>query len=604
MAQPSVSRYLSIDQIHGPSFGPDGDAVAFLADTTGTPQVWQTDAADAWPERLTHYGERVSTVAWSPARPEFVFAMDEGSDEYDQLFRYETGEGSITPLTDVPDAKHEWGAWGPDGDRFAFTSTRRTGGSFDVYVQSRDERGDAAEMVYKGEERVSVMTWAGDGERLIVREDHSSYDHDLHLVDVAAGDSRPLTDDAPEAQYADVAFGPDGDALYLTTNRDADTAYVGRLDLDTGAVEVVVEGGDWNVETAAYDAGTGNLVYVRNVDGYADVGVGTVSGTAFEAGDAPDLDGHVLDRDGLAMGPDGERYALVLSKYDEPHSLYVGDVAQGSLEKWSHAGTLGVPEDAFRAPETIRYETFDGREIPAYWTLPEGAEPGETPVIVDVHGGPEYQRRPWFYPEKQYFLDRGYAVFEPNVRGSSGYGTEYTHLDDREKRMDSVRDVECAVDWLRDNEYVDEDRIVAYGRSYGGFMVVAAITQYPELWAAAVEFVGLVNFETFLENTSEWRRSHRAAEYGSLDDRELLRDLSPIHDMDRVACPIMVLHGANDPRVPLDESEQVIEEARAAGVEAESVVFEDEGHHFTKRANQIEAFERVSEFLAEHVRDR
>jgi len=604
MAQYPVSRYLSIDQLHGPSFAPDGEGVAFLADTTGTPQVWQTDGPDAWPERLTHYGERVSAVAWSPTRAEFVFAMDEGSDEYDQLFLYETDDGTITPLTDMPDAKHEWGAWAPDGDRFAFTSTRRTGGSFDVYVQSRDERGDDAEMVYEGQERVSVLAWDGDGDRLVVREDHASYDTDLHLVDVAGGDSRPLTADAPEAQYGDVAFGPDGDALYLTTNRDADTAYVGRLDLATGAVERVVEGGDWNVETAAYDAETGRLVYVRNVDGYADVGVGTVSGAAFEAGDAPDLDGHVLDRDGLAMGPDGERYALVLSRYDEPHSLYVGDAAEGSLEKWSHAGTLGVPDDAFRDCETVRYETFDGREIPAYWTLPEGAESGETPVIVDVHGGPEHQRRPWFYPEKQYFLDQGYAIFEPNVRGSSGYGTEYTHLDDREKRMDSVRDIEYAVAWLRENEYVDEDRVVAYGRSYGGFMVVAAITQYPDLWAAAVEFVGLVNFETFLENTSEWRRGHRAAEYGSLENRELLRELSPIYDVDEVACPIMVLHGANDPRVPIDESEQVIEAAREAGVDAESVFFEDEGHHFTKRENQIEAFERVSEFLAEHVQRR
>ncbi|MFB6154944.1 MAG: prolyl oligopeptidase family serine peptidase [Haloferacaceae archaeon] len=601
MAQYSVSRYLSVDQFHGPSFGPGGERVAVLGDTTGTPQVWVTDEADAWPERLTGYEERISTVDWSPAREEFVFAMDEGSDEYDQLFLYERGDGTITPLTAMPDAKHEWGGWAPDGDRFAFTSTRRTGGSFDAYVQSRDERGDEATMVYEGEERLSMLAWDGDGERLVVREDHSSYDHDLHLVDVAAGDSRPLTDDGTAAQYDSVAFAAGGDHLYLTTDRGSDTAYLGRLALESGDVETVVEGGDWDVEAAAYHADSGTVVYARNVDGYADVGVGTVSGADFEEAPAPDLDGHVLDRDGLALSPDGERYALILSRYDEPHGLYVGDVETGGLEQWTRAGTLGVPRSSFRDCEVVRYETFDGREIPAYWTLPEGAEPGETPVIVDIHGGPEYQRRPWFYPEKQYFLNRGYAVFEPNVRGSSGYGAAYGHLDDREKRLDAVRDVNHAVEWLGQNEYVDEDRVVAYGRSYGGFMVVAAITQYPELWAAAVEFVGLVNFETFLENTSEWRRGHRAAEYGSLDDRELLREISPIHDVDRVRCPLMVLHGANDPRVPISESEQVLETAREAGVETERVFFDDEGHHFTKRANQIEAFERVSAFLDDHV---
>jgi dipeptidyl aminopeptidase/acylaminoacyl peptidase len=601
MSQYAVSRYLSIDQFHAPSFGPEGERVAVLGDTTGTPQVWVADDADAWPERLTHYEERVSAVDWSPTRSEFVFAMDEGSDEYDQLFLYETDDGTITPLTDLPAAKHEWGGWAPDGDRFAFTSTRRTGGSFDAYVQTRGERGEEATMVYEGEERLTILAWDAAGERLVVREDHSSYDQDLHLVDVDDGESRPLTDDGPEAQYDSVAFAAGGDHLYLTTNRGRDTAYFGRLDLETGDVETVVEGGDWNVETAAYDADTGNVVYARNVNGYADLGVGRVSGTDFEALAAPDLDGRVLDRDGLAMAPDGRRYALVLSRADEPHSLYVGDVETGEVGKWSHGGTLGIPASSFRDCEEVRYETFDGREIPAYWTLPEDAEKGETPVIVDIHGGPEHQRRPWFYPEKQYFLNQGYAVFEPNVRGSSGYGTEYAHLDDREKRMDSVRDIEHAVGWLTDNEYVDPDRVVAYGRSYGGFMVVAAITQYPELWAAAVEFVGLVNFETFLENTSEWRRGHRAAEYGSLDDRELLRELSPIYDVDRVRCPLMVLHGANDPRVPISESEQVIEEARAAGVETESVFFDDEGHHFTKRENQVEAFERVSEFLGKHV---
>ncbi|MFB6243519.1 MAG: alpha/beta hydrolase family protein, partial [Halobaculum sp.] len=267
--------------------------------------------------------------------------------------------------------------------------------------------------------------------------------------------------------------------------------------------------------------------------------------------------------------------------------------------QWTPVGTCGIPREAFRLPETIHYETFDGREIPAYWTLPAGVDETDTvPVIVDIHGGPEHQRRPWFYPTKQFFLDRGFAVLEPNVRGSSGYGAAYSHLDDVEKRLDSVRDIEQAVEWLTDQPAVDPDRVVAYGRSYGGFVVLSAITQYPDLWAGAVEFVGIADFTTFLENTGEWRRAHREAEYGSLEeDRELLEEISPIRDIDQIDCPLFVQHGANDPRVPVSEARQVIETAREQGVRVESLIFEDEGHHTTSRENLIDEFERIAAFL-------
>jgi dipeptidyl aminopeptidase/acylaminoacyl peptidase len=593
-----VSRYLSIDELHAPAFAGDGEDLLCLADTTGTPQVWAVDGADAWPERLTAYEERVSTVAPSPERDEFAFAMDRGSDEYDQLYLYDREDGTVESLTAMPDAKHAWGGWDPDGEQFAFTSTRRTGSSFDAYVQHREGRGDDATLVHEGDERVTVLGWCPTGERIVVREDRSSAEQGLVVVDTVAGESVSLTADAEPASYGDVAFAGD-EYLYCTTNRGADTMYLARLDVRDGSLDPVVEAGDWNVDWFEHDAETGNTVYARNVGGYTELVTGRIDGTEFEEFARPDVGDSVVQE--ADLGPDGERFALALSGDGEPYSLYVGDVASGEVEKWSGAGCLGVPESSFRESETVHYETFDGREIPAYWTLPEGAEPGSTPVMVDIHGGPEHQRRPWFYPEKQFFIDQGFAILEPNVRGSSGYGKEYAALDDVEKRMDSVKDIKHAVEWLADNEYADTDNVVVYGRSYGGFMVAAAITQYPDLWAAAVEFVGLVNFETFLENTSDWRRSHRAAEYGSLDDRELLREISPIHDMENVACPLMVLHGANDPRVPISESEQVLERAREAGVETESVFFDDEGHHFTKRENQIEAFEAVARFLREHA---
>jgi dipeptidyl aminopeptidase/acylaminoacyl peptidase len=251
----------------------------------------------------------------------------------------------------------------------------------------------------------------------------------------------------------------------------------------------------------------------------------------------------------------------------------------------------------------VHYPTFDGRDIPAFFSLPNtDTGSGETPVIVDIHGGPESQRRPSFNSVKQYLLANGYAVFEPNVRGSSGYGKSYAALDDVEKRMDSVADIKAAVEWLHDHPAVDPDRIVAMGGSYGGFMVLAAMTEYPELWAAGVDIVGIANFVTFLENTGDWRRELREAEYGSLAaDREFLESISPINRVEAISSPLFVLHGANDPRVPVDEAEQIVDRAREQGVPVEKLVFEDEGHGITKLENRIEAYQEIVDFLETHV---
>lgn len=593
----SVARYLSIDSTDTPTFTPDGD-LAFLADTTGTPQVYRLGSPGAWPERLTAHSERVSFVDASPTNDELMFGMDEGSNERDQLYRYDLGTGEEVQLTDQPDAKHLWGGWGPDGDQFAFAANRRQGDTFDVYVQDRDSQ--SADLIWEGPGGfVGVTAWHPDGDALILQESNSSADQVLYRLDIGSGTIEQITD-AEEARYGHVTFGPDGD-LYAVTDYAEQTAYVGRI--EDGSVVIVERASEeWNVDSLVVDDETSRVAYTVNVDGYTDATVGTLRDGSIVDTAAVDLPAGVVTD--VELGPDAERLAVTVSADDHPHSIYVADTKSGTTERWTTPGTLGIPEDRFLRSETVRYETFDGREIPAYWTLPPGVEPSSddrVPVMVDIHGGPEHQRRPWFYPTKQYFLNQGYAVLEPNVRGSSGYGKEYTHLDDQEKRLDSVKDIKYATEWLEDHPVADTDRLVVYGRSYGGFMVLSAITEYPELWAAAVDFVGIADFETFLENTGEWRREHRAAEYGSLDDPELLERISPIHNVDEIQCPLFIQHGANDPRVPVTEAEQIAEAVEARGVPVETCIFEDEGHHTTDRENRIEEFEQISAFLDDHV---
>ncbi|MCL7416875.1 MAG: S9 family peptidase [Halalkalicoccus sp.] len=596
MAYP-FERYLNVRNAYGASFGPEGDRLSFLMDTTGVPQVWSLGESRAWPAQHTFYDERVTFASFSPERPELLFGMDRGGDERQQLFVLRP-DGTIDPLTAHPDAKHRFGGWSSDGERFAFASNRRDEAVFDVYVQGRDERGEEAELIHEGDGWLEVGGWSPDDSRLIVTEASSSFDQDVFVLDIESGELTHLTPHEGAVRFQSTGWGPNG-GIYLVTDLDSDTLYLARLDAETGDLAVLEDGGDWNVDGVAIDEESRRVVYSRNVEGYTELTVGEFAGeTEIREFPAPDLPEGVAG--GVSFGPDGERFAVSATGDTENTNVYVVDVETGETERWTDAATGGIPRERFASSELVRFESFDGLEIPAFFSLPADAN-GEVPVIVDIHGGPEGQRRPSFSPVKQYFLKKGYAYFEPNVRGSSGYGREYTHLDDVEKRMDSVADVRAGVEWLHERSEVDPDRIVALGGSYGGFMVLAALTEYPDLWAAGIDIVGIANFVTFLENTGEWRRELREAEYGSLErDREFLESVSPINTIDSIEAPLFVLHGENDPRVPVGEAEQIAEKAKEH-VPVETLIFEDEGHGFTKLENRIEAYTEIAAFLEEYV---
>jgi dipeptidyl aminopeptidase/acylaminoacyl peptidase len=261
------------------------------------------------------------------------------------------------------------------------------------------------------------------------------------------------------------------------------------------------------------------------------------------------------------------------------------------------------------SPQLIHFPTFDTdasgatRHIPAWLYMRETDTDKPLPVVFVIHGGPEGQAIPQFSGLIQALVNNGYAAFVPNVRGSTGYGKAYSHLDDVRLRMDSVKDLAYGAAWVKQQAYLDGDRIAIYGRSYGGFMVLSALVTYPEIWVAGAEFVGISNFVTFLENTSGYRRAHREAEYGSLaNDRDFLETISPINHIDNIRVPLFVQHGANDPRVPLSETQQLVERLQQRDIPVELLVFEDEGHGIAKLGNQVIAFTHMIDFLNRHVK--
>ncbi len=310
----------------------------------------------------------------------------------------------------------------------------------------------------------------------------------------------------------------------------------------------------------------------------------------------------------LTLSADSQRVAFAFMGAAQVSNIYIWDLPGKRIQPLTQASQAGLPSDSFGSPELVRFPTFDQnadgtvREIPAWFYRPTQPANERAPAIIVVHGGPELQYRPFFSFFVQFFLNHGYAVLAPNVRGSAGYGKAYSHLDDVEKRMDSVADLAHAAYWLKAQPEIDSDRIVVYGGSYGGFMVLAALTTYPDLWAAGVDIVGISNFVTFLENTSAYRRAHRESEYGSLaKDRDFLQRISPLNHADKIKAPLIVIHGANDPRVPLGEAKQLVDVLHRQGNTVEFLVFDDEGHGLVKLKNKLIAYPAIVAFLDKHI---
>jgi len=402
--------------------------------------------------------------------------------------------------------------------------------------------------------------------------------------------------------YERPEWSPDGRSIYALSDAGRDLAAPARLDVATGQLSFVAEP-EFDVDETALDPTGRQLAYVLNRDGEAEIVIRTLeSGAERTIGGLPPGALYAYWQNGLAWDLAGEQLAISWTASRASPNVFIASRSDANAHQATRAGGLHVDPSKLLEPEHVQYPTFDGRQIPALY-YPAGSATAEPPpCVVFVHGGPEGQYRPTFQPLVQYLASSGFAVLAPNVRGSSGYGRAYMRLDDVRKRMDSVRDLAHAAYWLRDSGRADPAGIAVYGGSYGGFMVLAALTTYPEIWAAGVDLVGIANFVTFLENTGPWRRHLREAEYGSLEnDRDFLEQISPINHVEKIRAPLLVIHGANDPRVPIGEAEQMVARLRALGRTVEFIRLEDEGHQIAKMKNKLEVFPTAVRFLRQHL---
>jgi dipeptidyl aminopeptidase/acylaminoacyl peptidase len=595
-----LHQLLRVRSAYAGRFDADGSHLVFIADLSGVPQVWSVAQRGGWPELQVAPPDRAQTIHQGPRPGQLVVGADVGGDEHTQLLYVDAPGAAWHALTDDAERIHTFGSFSPDGGSIAYGANTRTGRWFDVYV--RDLASGETRRVLEHDSTNRPGAFSPDGAWLLVVRAWSNSRHELWLVEPrGAQPPRLLTDASQDAVYENADWSPDGRYIHCVSDRGRELAAPARIDVNTGELTFLFEP-EVDVDEAHLDPSGTRLAYARNRDGETEIVVRTLATGAEERVQGlPPGALYTYWQSALAWDRAGQRLAISWTASRASPNVFVWSDASSEARQVTFAGDLEAQLAELTEPEHVTYPSFDARDIPAlYYPAPAGA--ANAPCVVFVHGGPEGQYRPTFQPIVQYLVSTGFAVLAPNVRGSSGYGRTYVHLDDVRKRMDSVADLAHAVNWLRDTGRADPRRIAVYGGSYGGFMVLSALTTYPDLWAAGVDLVGISNFVTFLENTGPWRRHLREAEYGSLEhDREFLEDISPINRVDRVRAPLLVIHGANDPRVPIGETEQMVAQLRALGRTVEFLRLDDEGHQIAKLKNKLVAYPMAADFLREHL---
>jgi dipeptidyl aminopeptidase/acylaminoacyl peptidase len=560
------------------SFSNDGARLLVASNIPGTHQLYALPSRGGELEQLTDVAEPVSGFFLPDGR--VLVEIDAGGNERTQL--HVLDDAKLDPL--VVDLRFIHRTPRVGGDVLAYSTNRRNGVDFDIVAR---DLGSGEERVFEIGGSCSVESVSPDGARVAVeRIGEQSGDGDIYICSIATGEIEHLTPHHGAAEYFSVQWLDN--RLVFATNEGRDTfgiAVNGDL----------VYGSDWDLDCLV-DAAGRNLLVVANEDGYSRLTLHDPE--TYEVRREVPLPGRGVVEQPV-FSRDGSLLAFAFSSPVEPHDVHLYDVDAGTLTRLT-TSPREVDTGTLVEPSLHRFDSFDGESVPVFLFEPQGD--GPFPVVVTVHGGPEWQWLPWFAPSfaplTQYLVGRGYAVAAPNVRGSSGYGKRFEHLDDIEKRLDSVADLASLHEWLSARPNIDGARAVVYGRSYGGYMVLAALALQPELWAAGIECVGISSLVTFLENTSPYRRAAREREYGSLErDRAFLIDASPMTHIDAIRAPLFIQHGRNDPRVPVSESEHIHEVLVKKGIPSELLIFEDEGHTVEKLRNRIETFTRMAEFL-------
>lgn len=554
-----------------------------------TVQAHRVDAPMGMREQLTFHREPINSIAAAPTTGAngFVFGKDVGGSEFWQLFYYDLDRREERMLSDGK-SRNESPVWSRDGQRIAYSTTRRNGRDTDVHVV--DLKGVSRPAVER-EGAWYPLDFSPDGQRLLVSQYISINETRPHVVDLNTGAMTALHTGKQPVSYGAMVFSPDGKGIYFTADENSEFQELRFRELSGSKSRSLTSHIPWDVTNIRLAEDGRHLAYVTNEDGISRVHV--LQLPDHKEVSLPELPVGVVQ--GGDFSPDGRSLAVTINAATSPGDVYVIDLATRKLTRWTRSEVGGLDASNFVEPQLIRYPTFDRvngkpRTIPAFYYRPRNAAPGKpVPVVISIHGGPEAQAFPSFGALTQFLVNElNVAVLVPNVRGSAGYGRSYLLLDNAEKREDSVKDIGALLDWVAQQPELDAKRVGVQGGSYGGYMVLASLVHFGDRLRAGVNIVGISNFISFLNNTESYRRDLRRAEYGDERNpkmRAVLERISPLNNVEKIRSPLFVAQGANDPRVPLSESDQIVSAVRKNGGDVWYLIFKDEGHGFAKKSN-------------------
>ena len=566
-----------------------GDSVLISTRFGEVSQVHQVSTPMGTRRQLTFYEEPVGGANADPDGDGFVFGKDTGGDEFFQGYYHDTDTGEVTQFTE-PGTRNGSLVWSDDGETVAWYRAAEGEADWDILVADPEDP-SSLRVAHEGEGALFPIDFSADGTKLAVQQYISITKSRIFILDIETGDWTEFNSD-DDVAYSGAVLLSDGDILTVN-DKDSEFKNLVRYDAETGAPTVYTEAINWDVSSWDLSPDESTVVFTLNEGGLGtirmlDLATGEIS-------DGPDLPVGIAS--GVTFNANGTEVGFTFNSATSPADVWSFEVLSGDLTRWTMAETGGLNPDDFVAPELISYPNEDGFDIPAFVYRPEGE--GPHPVIIQIHGGPEGQSRPGFSSTYQYWVrELGLAVAVPNVRGSSGYGKTYVSLDNGLNRKDSVEDIGALLDWIDTQDDLDSDRVLVYGGSYGGYMVLASMIDYGERLAGGVNIVGISDFKTFLENTQDYRRDLRRAEYGDERDPDIsafFDEISPLRNAAEIDKPLFIIQGFNDPRVPYTESEQILEAAKANDTTAWFLMAMDEGHGFRKKSNRD--FQRDAETL-------
>jgi dipeptidyl aminopeptidase/acylaminoacyl peptidase len=586
-------------------FTRDGKRVVFVSDRDGLPQLYIADAGkpDAPATRLVTSTERVAAPVTTPDGKAVVFQSDHGADENWSFFRVNLDGSGLVELT--PGARRQRdGAVVRDGkpDAIFYSARAMSDAGGGVYMASAKAPGEEKQL-YRDDKPGSLSDVTRDGKRGLYTRILSQSESYLAVLDLTTGTARTLWPvDGSKVTIADAAFSADGKRALIATDGGGEQALVLSIDVATGK------------ETARY---VETRPATAEISGVAMAQQGNSIALTVNAGNHGEI--RILDATTLkpraqvalplgtgsagVFSEDGKRLTVSWSTPSAPGDIHAVEVATGKvapLRKERRPQLDGLPPVE---ASIVEVEAFDHQKIPVNVFLPAGSKGKKLPVIVNYHGGPSGSSAIRWSVAPRFFLGQGYAWVEPNVRGSAGFGRGYEAADNGPRRLDAFKDIEATGRWAAAQPWADKDRMVVYGGSYGGYTVLIALTRMPELWRAGVDLVGIANLKTFMATTSGVIRELFLLEFGDPDkDAAFLESISPLRDADKIVDPLFVYAGANDPRVPRSESDQIVQALRARKVAVEYMVAANEGHSLAHRETQIAFFSRVARFLENHLK--